>query len=139
MNTLDRERQVNEAISAGEEALHYLDNAKQCLSSAGNWGLVDIFGGDFITTFVKHSKMNRANEEINQARLALQKFQKELMDVQTISEFHIETGDLLSFADYFFDGLITDLLMQSRIKDAKKQVENARQKVIYILNELKRI
>lgn len=52
---------------------------------------------------------------MQQARSALKRFQKELMDVENVEEFHIETGDFLSFADYFFDGIIADWLMQSRI------------------------
>ena len=130
------QQEIQEALNAGREALHCLDRAKECLSSAGNWGLLDILGGDFITTFVKHSKMNNANEEIQKARLAIQKFQRELMDVENIPEFQIKTGDFLSFADYFFDNFITDLMVQSRIKEAKKQVEDARHRVQYIMAQL---
>ena len=128
--------EIGEAIAAGKEALHCLERAKESLSSAGNWGLFDILGGDFIATFVKHSKMNKANEEIQNARLALRKFQKELMDVENIPEFQLQMGDFLSFADYFFDGIIADIMVQSRIKEAKKQVEDAIRRVQYILAQL---
>ena len=40
---LDRERQ--EAIDAGERALDSLYGARRELASAGNWGLLDLFGG----------------------------------------------------------------------------------------------
>ena len=39
-----------------------------CLNSAGNWGLVDIFGGDLISGLMKHGKMNKAEREIEEAR-----------------------------------------------------------------------
>ena len=61
------------------------------------------------------------------------------MDVDTIAEFHIETGDFLSFADYFFDGLIADWLVQSRIKEAKRQVDSAIQKVEEVLRKLRAV
>lgn len=134
-----QEKEIREAMQAGQEALNYLNQAKDCLNSAGNWGLLDMFGGGLLSTFVKHSKMKNAEELVQQARGALKRFQKELMDVDTISEFHIETGDFLSFADYFFDGLIADWLVQSRISDAKRQVDNAIQKVNYIMNQLRRM
>lgn len=134
-----RGKEIREAVQAGQEALDYLSRARDCLDSAGNWGLLDMFGGGLLSTFVKHSKMNDAEELVQQARSALKRFQRELMDVDTISEFHIETGDFLSFADYFFDGLIADWLVQSRINDAKRQVDNAIQKVSYIMNQLRRM
>lgn len=133
-----QEREVREALAAGREALDYLNRARECLNSAGNWGLLDLFGGGLLSTFVKHSKMNDAEELIQQARSALQRFQRELMDVDNVAEFHIETGDFLSFADYFFDGFIADWLVQSRISDAKRQVDNAIRKVNYIMDQLRR-
>lgn len=136
MNHLNREKELREAKQAGQEALNCLNSAMNALNSAGNWGIVDILGGGMLSTFVKHSKMNDAERLVQQARSALKRFQKELMDVETVAEFHIETGDFLSFADYFFDGIVTDWLVQSRINDARKQVENARQKVMYIMNQL---
>ncbi len=136
MNHLDREKELREAKLAGQEALDCLNRAADSLKSAGNWGIVDMLGGGLISTFIKHSKMNGAEELVQQARSALKRFQKELTDVETVEDFHIETGDFLAFADYFFDGIIADWLMQSRINDAREQVENARQKVMYIMRQL---
>lgn len=136
MDNLDREKELKEARLAGQEALDCLNRAADTLKSAGNWGIVDMLGGGLISTFVKHSRMNDAEALVQQARSALKRFQKELMDVENVEEFHIETGDFLAFADYFFDGIIADWLMQSRINEAKTQVENARQKVAYIMKQL---
>lgn len=132
----NREKEIREARLAGQEALDCLNRAADSLKSAGNWGIVDMLGGGLISTFVKHSKMNDANALVQQARSALKRFQKELTDVENVAEFHIETGDFLSFADYFFDGIIADWLVQSRINEARTQVENARQKVMYIMGQL---
>ena len=96
-----------------------------------------MLGGGLLSTFVKHAKMNDAEELVQQARGALRRFQKELMDVDNVPEFHIETGDFIAFADYFFDGLIADWLVQSRISDAKQQVDHAIRKVNDILGQLR--
>ena len=133
---MDREKEIREARLAGQEALDCLNRAAESLKSAGNWGIVDMLGGGLISTFVKHSKMNNADALVQQARSALKRFQKELTDMENVAEFHIETGDFLSFADYFFDGIIADWLVQSRINEARTQVENARQKVMYIMGQL---
>lgn len=137
MGNFDHQREINEAIQAGNQALRSLRQAKECLNSAGNWGIVDLLGGGLISTFVKHSKMKDADGLIQQARSDLRYFSRELMDVDSVSDFHIETGDFLSFADYFFDGLIADWLVQSRINDAKRQVDNAIQNVEEILRRLR--
>ena len=39
----DRNKEIREAIRAGERALDSLKEANRQLNSAGNWGLVDIF------------------------------------------------------------------------------------------------
>ena len=139
MSNADYQREVNEAIQAGTRALRSLQQARESLNSAGNWGIVDLLGGGLISTFAKHSKMNDAERQIEQARSDLRSFRKELTDVDAFADIHIETGDFLAFADYFFDGLIADWMMQSRINDAKKQVDDAIQKVETVLRRLRAI
>lgn len=139
MSNTDYQREVNEAIQAGTRALRSLQQARESLNSAGNWGIVDLLGGGLISTFAKHSKMNDAERQIEQARSDLRSFRKELTDVDAFADIHIETGDFLAFADYFFDGLIADWMMQSRINDAKQQVDNAIQKVETVLKRLRAI
>ena len=56
----DFEKERNEAIDAGERALTSLRAARGELQSAGNWGLLDLFGGGMISGLVKHSKMGNA-------------------------------------------------------------------------------
>lgn len=130
------QREIDEAIRAGQRARSSLLQAKDCLKSAGNWGLLDMFGGGMITTFVKRSKMSDAEQLVQQARSDLKQFRKELADVETVADFHIETGNFLTFADYFFDGLLADWLVQAKIQDAKKQVDDAIEKVENILRQL---
>lgn len=139
MSNTDYQREVNEAIQAGARALRSLQQARESLNSAGNWGIVDLLGGGLISTFAKHSKMNDAKRQIEQARSDLRRFRKELTDVDAFADIHIETGDFLAFADYFFDGLIADWMMQSRINDAKKQVDDAIQKVEMVLRRLRAV
>ena len=136
MENSNYRREIDEAIRAGQQARSSLLQAKDCLKSAGNWGLVDMFGGGLFTTFVKRTRMNDAEELVQQARSDLQQFRKELADIETIADFHVETGDFLAFADYFFDSFLVDLMVQSKIRDAQKQVEDAIAKVENVLQQL---
>ena len=130
---IDRERQ--EAIDAGERALDSLYGVRKELESAGNWGLLDMFGGGMFTTFVKHSKMNDAQRYMERAKRDLAAFSRELSDVS--ETLNINSGDFLTFADYFFDGFLADMMVQSRIHDAQRQVDDAIYRVESILSRLR--
>lgn len=59
------------------------------------------------------------------AKNQLQVFQKELSDVVLPYEIHIRVDGFLTFADFFFDGLVADWLVQSKLKAAKEEIDNA--------------
>ena len=128
----DIEKEKREAIEAGQRALSSLRTAKENLNSAKNWGLVDMFGGGFFSTMLKHSKMDQARQNMEQAKYDLRNFSRELRR----SYFNINTGDFLSFADYFFDGFVVDWMVQDRINNARHQVEEAIRRTEYIINQL---
>lgn len=131
-------KEIQEAIQAANHALACLRQADAYLQSAKNWGLFDMLGGGALTTFFKHSKMDDARYEMERAKRALQGFRKELADVDQRLHLSLEIGDFLTFADYFFDGLIADWLVQSKIQDAKAQIENAIIQVRQIREDLLR-
>ncbi|MCR4787564.1 MAG: hypothetical protein K5888_03165 [Lachnospiraceae bacterium] len=134
MNEAER-REIQEAIDAADEALYHLYSARKYLNSAGNWGLLDIFGGGLISGLIKHGKMSDAENEIEKAKYALQKFSKELRDISGYSSIHID--DFLTIADFIFDGVLTDFWVQSKINKAKDQCDEAIIQVDTIRTELR--
>ena len=74
MDNYNREKEIKEAIEASEKVLTHLYNARDLFKSAKNWGYFDMFGGGMISTFIKHSKINNAEEELRKTRYAVQKF-----------------------------------------------------------------
>ena len=130
-------REIREAIQAGERALSSLRKAEEKLTSASNWGLWDIFGGGLISGIAKHSKMNEATSYMEEAKRNLTVFQRELRDVNGTYNLSLDIGGFLSFADFFFDGVIADYLVQTKINDAKTQVRDAILSVSEILAQLK--
>ena len=95
-----------------------------------------MFGGGFISTMAKHSKMDRAKQNMEQARYDLRNFSRELNDINIACHLDIETGDFLSFADWFFDGFVVDWMVQDRINQASRQVAEAIRRVEGILRQL---
>ena len=136
MENSNYRQEIDEAIRAGQQARSSLLQAKDCLKSAGNWGLLDMFGGGMFTTFVKRTRMNDAEKLVQQARSDLKRFGKELADVETIANFHVEKGNFLTFADYFLDSFLMEWLVQSKIRDAQRQVDDAVEKVETIIQQL---
>ncbi len=127
-------REIEEAIQAADNALYHLDNARVYLNKASNWGIVDILGGGMISGLLKHSRMGDAEREIEEARFALQQFSKELRDVSGYSSIHID--EFITFADFIFDGIVMDVIAQSKIADAKRQCDEAIRQVSQIRREL---
>lgn len=121
----DMNQELREAIAAADDALHHLETARTCLQSAKWWGISDILGGGFLSTLLKHNKVQKAQNELAAARAALISFSNELRDVRDAVRADIRVDDFLGFADYFFDGIIADWMMQSRIQSARRQVEEA--------------
>lgn len=133
----DRQKEIDEAIIAGERALSSLAAAEKALSSAKNWGIVDLLGGGMLTTFIKRSHMKDASAYLEEARENLRIFRSELSDVETLDSALLDGNDFLSFADYFFDGFVADFLVQSRILETKRKIEQTASSIRQILNRLR--
>lgn len=133
---IDCKKELKEAMEAGYDLLTALERAEKSLGSAENWGTWDILGGGMISTMAKHSKIDEAQVEIANIQSLSRTFYRELEDVDTYENLTIEIGSFLTFADYFFDGWLADLSVQSKIKDASRQVRNAQNKVSTTLTRL---
>jgi hypothetical protein len=79
-------------------------------------------------------KLGRAENDIEAARRSLRKFSKELKDVNVMDS--VEIGGFLTFADFFFDGFIADILVQSKIGKAQRQCDDALRQVKQIRGQL---
>ncbi|BFH60206.1 hypothetical protein [Paenibacillus azoreducens] len=134
-------KEMKEAVQAGRSVLHDLEQARDYLQSARNWGTYDMLGGGMISTHIKHNKIDEAMDYIHAAQTSLRRFGKELQDVQMNLSIEMDIDGFLRFSDYFFDGFIFDWMVQGRINDALAQVENklheAKQLVRHLESEYK--
>lgn len=132
----DYEKERQEAIAAGKEALADLREAMNCLDSARNWGIYDIVGGGLISSLIKHSRMDKAQQYITNAKNSLRHFEEELRDLDNLDNINLDTQGFWGFADLIFDGILADAAMQSRINDARADLSRAIQQVESILRKL---
>ena len=131
---MDYEKERQEAIYAGERALDSLMEAQNQLRKARNWGIYDIIGGGLFSSLIKHSKIDNARSCIERAKYDLQVFNRELRDVSMNLDFDI--GDFLTFFD-LMDSFLADIMVQSKIADASRKVEDAIYRVEDILRRLR--
>ncbi|NLO98498.1 MAG: hypothetical protein GX091_10625 [Peptococcaceae bacterium] len=129
-------QEIQEAIEAGEAVSECLQAAEQSLDKALGWGIFDLLGGGLISTFAKHSHIDDAESKIEEAQRLLRSFRTELADIQFHTDIWMETGGFAKFADFFFDGLIADWFMQSKIKHSHESVSKVKNKVSDILEQL---
>ncbi len=133
------EQEIDEALEAADYALDCLRKAESDLDSASSWGMFDILGGGLISTLIKHNDMDDAQAHMEEAKGALEKLSQELKDVDYQINLDFTVSDFLSFADYFFDGLLADLFVQDRINEAEQQVKEAITKVESIRDHLRHL
>lgn len=133
-------KEIGEAVAAGDEVVAGLDGVIAAFKSAGNWGIVDLIGGGIIVTAVKHSKIDRAKAGIHEVQSRLGRFRRELADLRTRPDvpLSVEIGSFEKFADYLFDGLIFDWIVQSKIRRSLDAAVEMRAKMASIVADLRR-
>lgn len=135
----DKDREIREAIQAGQRALVSLNDAERYLDSASGWGLWDMFGGGFLSGMIKHSKMDDAQRSMERTQYELRNFSRELRDVQMNGAFQINFDGFTKFIDIFCDNFLVDVLVQSKISDAKRNVSATKQKVKDVIRQLEQM
>lgn len=111
-------KELREAREAGGEAFSCLGKVVSSLESARHWGTWDMIGGGAFSTWIKHGNIDEARRSACDAQSTLDRFTRELADVGGTFAEGIDIGSFLSFADWFFDGLLFDWIVQTRIKES---------------------
>lgn len=133
-----REKELQEAIQAGYDALSDISSIESALSSAEGWGTWDVFGGGLISDMAKYSHLDDAQRQINGLQRSLSRFRTELADVDIRTGIQIEVDSFLRFADYFFDNIFTDWAVLDRIRRTQSQIHEVDGSVRTILSHLER-
>ncbi|NLO09928.1 MAG: hypothetical protein GX129_08715 [Clostridiales bacterium] len=133
-------KEINEAISAGNRVLSSLDDVDKSLGSAEGWGMWDMLGGGgLITGMIKHGHIDDARDKASDVQMLLNRFRTELADVKVSSSITIDIDGFVKFADFFFDGLIVDWVVQSRINDSQNSANKVRSDVVSVLSKLSKM
>lgn len=123
---MSRVVEIEEAIAAVEEALSYLDEAADKIGSAGNWGIFDMLGGGFLTSVIKRQRIQQADAAMRAAQSAIVRLRGELVDVGGFEAFDLHFNGFLGTADWLFDNVFVDAMVQQRISEARLRIGEAR-------------
>lgn len=129
-------KEINEAAVVGQQVLDSLKCVLDSLESAGDWGTWDILGGGLISDLAKHFNFDDAEVEFDNTQKLLSRFKVELTDIEITGDITIAADGFLKFADIFFDGIIMDWLMQSKINETMESVLGVERQVIIVVNKL---
>jgi len=133
-------KEIKEAITAGNRVMDQIRNAESSLNSAEGWGTWDMLGGGgLVTNMIKHSHIDDAKDAVSRIQSLLNNFRTELADIKINSGIHIQIEGFAKFADFFFDGLISDWVVQSRINDSQDSVQRVKGEVNNVLRKLEQM
>ena len=128
--------EINEAIDAGQDAQMRLRRIQETLRSAKGWGIYDLLGGGLISGMMKRIRMEKAQQQIEELRGSLERFNSELKDLQVQCSASAELSEWLNITDLVFDDPLSDWLSLSKIKDAKAEIDRTAEEVTALLAKL---
>lgn len=123
---MDRKKELQEAKDAANKIIEKIDIAMDYLDSAEFWGMWDIFGGDFLSSWSKRNKIEEANECIKDIVDLVKVLSKELKDVDMVLPEEVSNTMNDRTFDIWLDNIFTDLRVQEEIKEAMKELREFR-------------
>lgn len=131
---LNKLRELDEAVAAGDAAHKTVSEMKNKLDKAVNMGEWDLFGGGVLPDIMKHGYLDEAQELVEKLQTELRRFRTELADVEYDADFRLNEDGFLRFADYFFDGFFVDLASLRKIEKSRDYVLSVKGDLEKVLN-----
>ena len=123
-------KELNEAFDAGEKAHKNLSALSQILSQALDWGRWGGRSHPAHAEMMKRNKMAEASRALAVTQRSLDFFGKEMADLgEDKMNFRLNFNELTKFTDYFLDNLITDWIIQQKIRNTLNSVLSIKDKI----------
>lgn len=119
-----RLREYDEALTAARAAHGALSAAADRLGRASDWASWDTFGGGgLLTDAMKYQRIDEATARLRDADRALVALARELSDVEVSPVARLEVPELTRAMDVWFDNILSDWGVRSRVRDALARVQ----------------
>ncbi len=132
-------QQFEQAVSSGSDVLAELERLTGFLKNVSGWGDQDMPDGEKAAKEAKYSNMDDAKQAVIQIQQLLRHFQHELTDMELDpgSKLDAQIDTFSRFADFFFENLVYDWAVQSKIDRSLRNVQETRKRVGEIVEKLK--
>lgn len=129
-------KEIKEAIYAVNGANDTIKKVKKSLNAASTWGTFDILGGGIVSTMAKRSHMQDTQNLIQELSKKLKIVNQELDDIKLNINTDLKVEGFLGMADYFLDNIFVDLAVQSKIEQARNNIDDVSNKINNLLEKL---
>lgn len=126
--------QVVDAIKTVNVLIPLVEDAERQFKSARNWSFLDVLGGGFVVDMIKHYKLGKAGNTMEDVNCLLQQLSGQLGNIDVPVDYRMQLGGFSTFADFVFDGFIMDAFMASKILSSIDQVRKLKSR-LYELKE----
>lgn len=124
--TIQRRREVDEALAAAAEALPRLREARRRCGKAADWATADLFGGlGVLDDLMKYDHLDAAVSEVRAAGGAMQRLSRELADVDLPGLEAPVLDSVDRGIDVWLDNIFTDHDVRRRIQQAVRDLDRA--------------
>ena len=131
--------ELGEATMLGERTLQSLEVIFTHMKKAkdwGNWDMVQGRGGRYQKS-MKYNAIDRAMNEVSRSKLLLRNFNKELSDIGYSNQrLALQIENIARFPGIIFDNLISDWIVQNKIKSVLSTVGNLMDEIQLIMKSL---
>lgn len=131
--------EVAGALSTLNRLIPLVEDAERQFKSARNWGFLDLLGGETITDIVKHYKLYKAKDLMNEVDFLLRQLSQQLGGIEIPVDFRMQLGGFSSFADFLFDGVLADAYMFSKISSSLDQVQQLKYRLYTLKQKLQQM
>ena len=130
------EIKYSEEVFVGKRALELLKEAKESLSSAKNWGLMDMVGGGFSSGYMKYGNLKDYRKLAEKAEAELQKFGRMLDATNLFNDLDPQIDGFEKFVDLWQDNFLIDYYAQGQIRKTIERLDETISAVEQLLSEL---
>ena len=134
---LNMKREINEALTVGLKVTEILRQMEDHLEKATDWGQWTSSYNPPGEKYIKH--VDKANKLSFEAKSLLLLFEDELKDIYEDQKLYLAYNleSFKHFNSFFYDNLISDWILQKKIKNALSFIQACKDKVIRICSSLK--
>lgn len=123
-------KELSEAIAAAKNAHKNISALSIILRQALDWGKWHGRNSPAYAEMMKRSKLSEASRALAVTQRSLDYFAKEMSDLgETNMRFTINFNEINKFTDYFLDNLITDWIIQQKIRNTINSVLVVKDKI----------